>query len=95
MTWYGNGPAPKNKFYGNLQEDDHNREYERLYKAEEERAKKKREAEIKHKWPNYADVLDEIAHMEDDMRHREIALDHLREERDILKQLLGIYNGET
>lgn len=54
-----------------------------------------REKEIREKWPNYADLVEEIRNEEENLHHRQIALDSLKEERDILKKLIGIDNNDV
>lgn len=54
-------------------------------------ARRKR-SNIRRQWPELAKLDDDIACMTDNIRHRCIALDQLREERKLLAKLHGVDN---
>lgn len=88
MSWYGNGPAPTKHFYGTLpgSEDE---AWSRLIAEQQRKARMRREEALLKRYPTLAAIEEEVKHAEDDLRHREIALDNLRDERDIIRKLLG------
>lgn len=56
---------------------------------------KRRLAKLRKKWPSFAKLDEELREAEDSYLHQGIALELLREEHSISKQLLGIEDGEA